>query len=142
MSNHFEVKVKYEKVQEDGKEKKVTESYLVNALSFTECEARIIKEMEPFINGEYEVVSIKRTKYESIIKSTNESDDKWFKCKLNIVTVDEKTEKEKKYPLYYLVQSRNIEYARKYIMDFIQKTMMDCELVKLEETNIMDVYDV
>ena len=141
MSNHFEVKVKYEKVQEDGKEKKVTESYLVNALSFTECEARIIKEMESYISGEFEVAAIKKTKYESIIKSTNESDDKWFKCKLNIITLDEKTEKEKKHPLYYLVQSRNIEFARKYIMDFIEKTMMDCELVKLEETSIVDVYD-
>ena len=141
MSNYFEVKFKSEKTTEEGINKMVSENYVVNAMSFTECEARIIKEMEPFINGEYEVVSIKRTKYESIIKSTNESDDKWFKCKLNIVTVDEKTEKEKKYPLYYLVQSRNIEYARKYIMDFIQKTMMDCELVKLEETNIMDVYE-
>ena len=142
MSNYFEVKFKSEKTTEEGINKMVSENYVVNAMSFTECEARIIKEMEPFINGEYEVVSIKRTKYESIIKSTNESDDKWFKCKLNIVTVDEKTEKEKTYPLFYLVQSRNIEYARKYIMDFIQKTMMDCELVKLEETNIMDVYDV
>ena len=141
MSNHFEVKVKYEKVREDGKEKKVTESYLVNASSFTECEARIIKEMESYISGEFEVAAIKKTKYESIIKSTNESDDKWFKCKLNIITLDEKTEKEKTYPLFYLVQSRNIEYARKYIMDFIQKTMMDCELVKLEETNIMDIYE-
>ena len=142
MSNYFEVKFKSEKTNEEGYQKMVSENYIVNALSFTECEARIIKEMESYITGEYEVAAIKKTKYESIIKSANESDDKWFKCKLNIITLDEKTEKEKKYPLYYLVQSRNIEFARKYIMDFIEKTMMDCELVKLEETSIMDVYDV
>ena len=70
MSNYFEVKFKSEKTTEEGINKMVSENYVVNAMSFTECEARIIKEMEPFINGEYEVVSIKRTKYESIIKST------------------------------------------------------------------------
>ena len=140
MSNYFEVKFKSEKSTEEGINKMVSEYFVVNAMSFTECEARIIKEMESYTAGEYEVAAIKKTKYESIIKSTNESDDKWFKCKLNIITLDEKTEKEKKHPLYYLVQSRNSEFARKYIMDIIEKTMMDCELVKLEETNIMDIY--
>ena len=71
MSNYFEVKFKSEKTNEEGYQKMVSENYIVNALSFTECEARIIKEMESYISGEFEVAAIKKTKYESIIKSND-----------------------------------------------------------------------
>ena len=101
--NYFEVKVKYEKVQEDGKEKKVTESYLVDALSFTECEKRIIEEMKLFISGEFEVYSIARTKYEDIVEKGTNSDIRWYKTKL-VDSLFDDNGKEKLVAHYLLVE--------------------------------------
>ena len=62
MHTWFECKIRYEKVVENGMQKKVTEPYLVDALSFTEAEARIIEEMTPFISGlQYRTSSVPTT---------------------------------------------------------------------------------
>ena len=82
MHTWFECKIRYEKVMENGMQKKVTEPYLVDALSFTEAEARIIEEMTPFISGEFTVSDIKRANYSELFPSDEESADRWFKCKL------------------------------------------------------------
>ncbi len=97
MSMHtwFECKIRYEKVMENGMNKKVTEPYLVDALSFTEAEARIIEEMTPFITGEFTVSDIKRANYSELFASDEESADRWFKCKLIFITLDEKSGAEK-----------------------------------------------
>ena len=76
--------------------KKVTEPYLVDALSFTEAEARIIEEMTPFITGEFTVSDIKRANYSELFPSEEEAADRWFKCKLIFITLDEKSGAEKK----------------------------------------------
>jgi hypothetical protein len=80
----------------NGMSKKVTELYLVDACSFAEAEGRITKEMEPYISGDFDVVTIKRTNYSEIVENGADSADKWFKAKLMFVTYDEKTAKEKK----------------------------------------------
>ena len=82
MHTWFECKIRYEKVMENGMQKKVTEPYLVDALSFTEAEARIIEEMTPFITGEFTVSDIKRANYSELFPSEEEAADRWFKCKL------------------------------------------------------------
>ena len=81
MHTWFECKIRYEKVMENGMNKKVTEPYLVDALSFTEAEARIIEEMTPFISGEFTVSDIKRANYSELFPSEEEAADRWFKCK-------------------------------------------------------------
>ena len=91
MHTWFECKIRYEKVMENGMQKKVTEPYLVDALSFTEAEARIIEEMTPFISGEFVVSDIKRANYSELFPSNDEQDDRWFKCKLVFITLDEKS---------------------------------------------------
>ena len=96
MHTWFECKIRYEKVMENGMQKKVTEPYLVDALSFTEAEARIIEEMTPFISGEFTVSDIKRANYSELFPSDEESADRWFKCKLIFITLDEKSGAEKK----------------------------------------------
>ena len=55
----FECKVRYDKTMETGLLKKTTETYIVEALSFTEAERRFIEEMTPFISGEFTVTDIK-----------------------------------------------------------------------------------
>ena len=90
MHTWFEVKIRYEKVAENGMQKKVTEPYLFDALSFTESEGKCIEEMTPFISGEFTVSDIKRANYSEIFFSEEESADRWFKCKLVFITLDEK----------------------------------------------------
>ena len=96
MHTWFECKIRYEKTMDNGMSKKVTEPYLVDAMSFTEAEARIIEEMMPFITGEFTVSDIKRANYSELFPCDEESADRWFKCKLIFITLDEKSGAEKK----------------------------------------------
>ena len=88
MHTWFECKIRYEKVMENGMNKKVTEPYLVDALSFTEAEARIIEEITPYISGEFTVSDIKRANYSELFPSEEDAADRWFKCKLFFITLD------------------------------------------------------
>ena len=137
--NYFEVKVKYEKVQEDGKEKKVTESYLVDALSFTECEKRIIEEMKLFISGEFEVYSIARTKYEDIVEKETDSNISWYKTKL-VDSLFDDNGKEKLVAHYLLVEGTSIDNAKDNLDEFMKTSMADFKVVTISETPIMDIY--
>lgn len=140
-STWFETKVRYEKMQEDGMQKRVTEQYVVDALSFTEAESSITKNMEPYISGDMTVQTITRASYGEIFFSDKEADDKWYKVKLQFTTLDDKTEKEKHSYIYYLVQASNIELARKYIDEVMQGTMIDYQFKTITETITMDVFE-
>lgn len=138
--NWFECKIRYEKVMENGMNKKVTEPYLVDALSFTEAEARIIEEITPFINGEFIVSDIKRANYSELFLSDEESADKWFACKLEFITLDEKTGIEKKTKTNMLVQAADLRDAMKKLDEGMKCTLADYNAVCIKETAIMDVY--
>ena len=136
--NWFECKIRYDKVAENGINKKVTEPYLVDALSFTEAEARIIEEITPFISGEFQVNAIKRANFSEIIP--NEQGDKWFKCKLAFITINEKSAKESKTNTNILVQANNIDEAKSSLDEAMKGTMADYLVESVIETKIMDVY--
>ena len=136
----FECGIRYEKTFENGMQKKVTELYIVDALSFTEAESRIIGEMECFISGDFAVVSEKITNYSELVSSDIPSADKWYKVKINLVTLDEKTMSEKKQPLYLLVQASDIDDARKRLNEHMRGTMADWVCEAVQETKIMDVF--
>ena len=137
----FECKIRYEKVMEDGLQKKVTESYVVDALSFSEAEERIIEEMSSYISGEFDVADIKKAPYKEIFFSDDEMADRWYKAKLQFITIDEKTEKEKKTTVYYLVQAGSFEGARRNIDEVMGGTMIDYIIDTVSETSIMDVFE-
>ena len=134
----FECGIRYEKVLENGMQKKVTELYIVDALSFTEAEIRIIGEMSCFISGEFEVVSEKITNYSELVQSPD--GDRWYRAKVVFKTLDEKTMNEKKKALYYLVQAKDIDNAKSTMEQFMHGTMADWECEALQETKIMDVF--
>lgn len=140
MHTWFECKIRYEKVAENGMNKKVTEPYLVDALSFTEAEAKIIEEMTPYISGEFTVSDIKRANYSELFFSEEESADRWFRCKLNFITLDEKSGAEKKTSTNVLVQANNLRDAVKKLDDGMKGTMADYAIASVAETAIMDVY--
>ena len=136
----FECKIRYEKTMENGMQKKVTEHYLVDALSFTEAEARIIEEMTPFISGEFTVSDIKRANYSELFSSDEESADRWFKCKLIFIILDEKSGTEKKTSTQVLVQAADLRDAVKKLDEGMKGTMADYEISSIAETAIVDVY--
>lgn len=139
-SNWFECKVRYEKVMENGMNKKVTEPYLVDALSFTEAEARIIEEVSPYISGEFTVSDIKRANYTELFSSDEEAADRWFKVKLLFITLDEKSGSEKKTASYVLVKAADLRDAVKKLDEGMKGTMVDYVIASVAETPIMDVY--
>jgi hypothetical protein len=137
----FETKVRYEKMMDDGMPKKVTEQYTVDALSFTEAESSITEEMSSYIRGEYEVTDIKKAPYKEVFFSEADSDDRWYKAKLQFITIDEKTQKEKRSNVYYLVQASTLPVAVKHIEEVMGTTAIDYVIASLAETLIMDVFE-
>ena len=137
----FECKVAYEKTMENGADKMVNESYVVDALSFTEAEARIIEEMDAYVSGELRIADISKARYGDIFFSNVEEDDLWFKARLAFIRIDEKSEKEKRSYVNYLVQAKSLERARRYVDEVMGKTMIDYELKSLSETKILDVFE-
>lgn len=140
MSEWFECKVKYEKTLENGMLKKVTEPYLVDALSFTEAERRFLEEIEPFMSGEFQVTDIKRAKFAELFETDEEAADRWFKAKVSFITLDEKTAVEKKSSQNILIQASDLRDAVKRLDKGMEGTMADYEIASVAETPIMDVF--
>lgn len=138
MYNWFECKIKYDKMFETGMQKSVTEPYLVDALSFTEAEARIIEEIKPFISGEFSVSDIKRVKYSDSF--FNETGDRYYKARLHFITLDEKSGAEKKTAVNMLVQASELKEAVEIVETEMKKTMIDYAFASVTETAIMDVF--
>src|SRR5574344_2999082 len=137
----FETKIRYEKTMEDGMQKKTTEQYVVDALSFTEAENTIIDEMRVYMSGEFKITDITQAAYGEIFFSESDSDDKWYKSKLQFITLDEKTEKEKRSTVTYLVQAGSLQGAVKHIDEVMGRTMIDSVMTSIQETQIMDVFE-
>lgn len=140
MANWFECKVRYDKLQENGAVKKVNEPYLVDALSFTEAEARIIDEQTPYISGDFSVSAVKRTKISEIF--WNDGGDRWYLVKVAFITIDERSGVEKKTSTLILVQASNFREALDNFTEGMKGTMADYEVVSIAETPLMDVYKV
>jgi hypothetical protein len=136
--NWFECKVSYEKMMENGIQKKVNEPYLVDALSFTEAEARIIEEMKPFISGEFIVTDIKRARIAELF--FNENGDRYYKIKIFFVTLDEKNGAEKKTAVQMLSQASDIKEAIAVLENGMKGTLADYTIASVSETLIMDVF--
>lgn len=138
MALWFECKVRYEKIAENGMVKKVNEPYLVDALTFTEAEARIIDEMKPVISGEYSISSEKKTRIAEVF--FKEGGDRWYLVKVNFVTLDEKTGAEKKTMSQILVQASDFDSAVANFKEGMTGTLSDFEIASVAETMIMDVF--
>ena len=138
MANWFECKAQFDKMMENGSLKKVTEPYMVDALSFTEAEARIIDELTPFVSGGLEIKAVKKTRIGEIF--WDDSADKWYLVKVAFITIDEKTAAEKKQISQILVAASDFKGAYDNFMEGMKGTMADFDIVSINETPIMDVY--
>lgn len=139
-SEWFECKVRFEKTMETGLLKKVTETYMVDALSFTEAERRFIEEMTPYISGEFTVTDIKRASLAEIVEAEDAAADRWYKAKVAFITLDEKTGAEKRTNQNVLVQATDFRDALKNLDKSMKGTLGDWVIVTITETTIMDVF--
>jgi hypothetical protein len=137
----FECKIRYEKVMDDGLQKKVTEQYTVDALSFTEAEQRITEEMSAYISGQFEVADIKKAAYKEVFFADDDTADRWYKTKLQFITIDEKTDKEKRSNANYLVQAATLNGAVRNITEVMGGTAIDYVIASVAETTLMDVFE-
>ena len=139
-SNWFECIVAFDKTQGDGTTKRVTETYTVDALTFTEAESTITEEMKPYISGEFNIRNINPAQYKEVFFSEKEDDDKWFKMKVAFTTYDERTNKPKDSNVFYLVQADNSNRAQSYMNEVMRQSMQDYRIVSNVETKIIDVF--
>ena len=137
----FECKIRYEKVMEDGTPKKVNEVYVIDALSFSEAEERVMEEMSSYISGEIELVDVKIAPYKEIFFADSNLADKWFKVKVVYITIEERTQREKRMPVMVLVNAGNINSAIKNTDEVMGNTMIDYVVTVVQETKIFDVFE-
>ena len=138
MASWFECKVRYDKLQENGSVKKMSDVFLTDSLSITEAVARITKEQAPFISGDFIVSSAKSTKIAEIFR--DDSADKWYLVKVAFITIDEKTAAEKKSVSLILVAGSTFKQAYDNFLEGMKNTMADYEIVSISETQYLDVY--
>jgi hypothetical protein len=136
--NWFECKVTYEKMMENGIQKKVTEPYLVDALSFTEAEARITEEIKPYIRGEYTVADIKRARLNEIF--FNDNGDRYYKIKIFFITLDEKSGAEKKTAVQMLAQASDLKEAITVLEEGMKGSLADYTIASVAESPLMDIF--
>lgn len=134
----FEVGVRMERTLENGAHAKVLEQFVVDALSFTEAEASTTKEVSVY-GTMTDIVTIKRSRCTELIGDG--SKEKWFKAKLAFITLDEKTDKEKRTPVTYLVQAASLDKARAYVKEVMEKTLIDYDVISISETHFIDVFE-
>ena len=135
----FEVKVRYEQTQEDGTEKMVTETYVYKAADFGEAYDKAIKNMSTFISGEFGIKAMKIAQYGEVVMQDDITEEKFYRVKVNLIILDEDTQKEKKIACYYLVNADSVEKARKYTDTALSDTMMDYVIEAVQEAKIIDV---
>lgn len=138
MHNWFEVKVRYEKTGEEGKIISTTEAYLFDSLSFTEAEARVNEELKPFISGEFITTTIRRARINELFANAN--GDKWYKCKVYFVSLDEVKGVEKRTACTMMVQANDVQDAWNVLQEGMKGTMADYEVASIAETPILDVF--
>ena len=139
-ANWFEAKVKYMKVNEDGREKNVNEAYLLDAMSYTEAESRILHEMESVIQGDYYISSLKKSNVTEVVPSEDEHDDRWYKAKVAIIDADEVSGKEKSTFQYYLVAASDIKRAMENLEKSLSTFVVPYEIASISDTSFMDVF--
>lgn len=160
--NWYQVKARLERVQDNGSQKMVSENYLVQAFSFGMAEDAIRNEIAPFASREFDIVTVARKNYSEIItdkfgiesridgearrilgqKNASMEADKWFKCKLNFITLDEKSGKEKKTAQFFLVNANTALTAHELVDNFMRSSVSDYEVEQVDETKILEVFKV
>ena len=139
-SNYFEASIKYIKVNDNGREKKVSEKYLIDAMSYTETEQRLVKEAETFVKGDFYITSIKKSNIKEVIESEDENDDKYYLAKVAIIDADELSGKEKSTTDHYLVKAANLDRALDRLNESLKTFVVPVENISVADSKIVEVF--
>ena len=134
----YECKVKYRKTHETGEQKVTTDTYLLDAVSYTEAEARISEEMTAYTSEEFQITNIKVANFSEV--HPFENSDRWFKSKISLIALDEESGKEKKTNMYLLVQANDVKDAFENTTKVMADTMGDYTIPSITESPILDVF--
>ena len=141
MYYYFEATVRYERTMSEGNIKMITEKYILTAASFAEAEERITIEIKPFAAGQFDVKALKTIDVrEVMMDSDNSSDDKWFKCKVLFITINEITAEEKRTPAIIYVFAKDTASANSVLTEGLRSSMMDYEIDTIQATKIVELY--
>lgn len=135
----FETSIRYNRINARGVQETCTETYLVEALSFSQAEASITIEMQPYITGDFDIPAIKRISVADIIDRHNSDADKYFRAKLTYITINERTMKEKRQSFNYIVRANDIDSAHAAVVAYMNQSPQDYVIAKLEETRIVEL---
>lgn len=136
----FEVIMRTQETQEDGTVKMVKKTIVVDAVSFADAEAKAIREMAQYVN-DIEVININPAQYGEVFTSDIAKDDRFYKCKLSLISIDERTSKEKRIKVVYLVQAGSTNTAQSYIDNEIMGgSLIDFEITSITGTPIIDAF--
>ena len=136
----FECKIRYDRLTDEGLSKKVTEQYVVDALSYTEAEKKIIRSTAEIIPEVIEIKTIKEATYSEIFFSEDDA-EKWYKTKISFISIDERTGKERRTNVLYLVQANDISNAISNVREIMSKSMSDYTIQSMASTQILDVFE-
>ncbi len=136
----FECKVTYERAGEKGLNTKVNEVYLTQGFTFTEIEKRLTIELQPQVTGTFDIMKMERTKYNELVNTTDENADKWFKCKIVMLTIDEVSAKEKRTSVVILVKAEDVADAVKRLTKHMEDSVMNYDLASVNESSIVDIF--
>ena len=135
----FECKVRYEQTQENRTNKMVTETYVYKAADFGEAYDKTVKYMSTYTRGDFGITAMKIAQYGEVVIQDDRTEEKYYRVKVIFITLDEKTNKEKKTACHYLVNADSVEKARKYADTALSDTMMDYVIEAVQEAKICDI---
>ena len=138
MNTWFTVKVKYTKQLEDGGFKKVSEPYLLAAMTFTDAEARIYEELGSIIRGEFIVTGISRTEIHDIFMYDDV--DTWYKCKVTYENFEIDSDKGKKVSQNFLVSAGSVKEAFERITESLKDMMVDIQIPSIVLSPIVEIF--
>ncbi len=136
----IECKVTYERAGEKGLNTKVNEVYLTQGFTFSEVEKRLTMELQPQVTGTFDINKMERTKYNELVNTDDENADKWFKCKIVMLTIDEVSAKEKKTSVIILVKAEDVADAVKRLTKHMEDSVMNYDLAAVNESPIVDIF--
>lgn len=140
MNAFFEVSIRCSEITEEGKVKKHRKKYLLDSVSFSEAEARIIEELKEMIQGYFCIEAIKKSNITELVESTDGNDDKWFKAKVAIIDCDNISGREKKSNQYFLVAGSDVDKSLENLQKALSTYVVPFEIVQVGDSNIMDVF--
>ena len=136
----YECGVRLNRMEADGTVRKVAELYLVDAMTFAEAEGRMVKELHNEVDDGFDVAAIRRTSYAEALRSGKDDADAWFKAKVNFITVNEKSGKEKRHACHYIIEAADFDDARKTIGEHLRGSVVDYEIATVDKTKIVDIF--